>query len=188
MRPRAEIAGELPRDWASLSSYTARCDAISSAGATAPAWRKPRPPIKTAPMATTADKQTTDLPEIVMAICLRAAPPRCNIGVRLATRNGNTLESSRILVPRTRSSRISCREFDRELRVQRGTRIIELLVVLDSEVRKRGCRTNDANFGIGPLAGVAHEFGNWALRAWRPKTETLPQNVMACARSAFRLS
>src|SRR5207244_9150420 len=51
------------------------------------------------------------------------------------------------LVPRTRSSRISCREFDRELRVQRGTRIIELLVVLDSEVRKRGCRTNDANFG-----------------------------------------
>jgi hypothetical protein len=28
---------------------------------------------------------------------------------------------------------------------------MELLVVLDSEVRKRGCRTNDANFGIGPL-------------------------------------
>src|SRR5436190_6118883 len=55
------------------------------------------------------------------------------------------------LVPRTRSSRIPCREFDRELRVQRGTRIIELLVVLDSEGRKRGCRTNDANFGIGPL-------------------------------------
>src|SRR5947208_8147542 len=55
------------------------------------------------------------------------------------------------LVPRTRSSRMSCRAFDRELRVQRGTRIIELLVVLDSEVRKRGCRTNDANFGIGPL-------------------------------------
>ena len=41
-----------------------------------------------------------------------------------------------LLVPRTRSSRISCRAFDRELRVQRGTRIIELLVVLDSEVRK----------------------------------------------------
>jgi hypothetical protein len=56
-----------------------------------------------------------------------------------------------LLVPRTRSSRISCRAFDRELRVQRGTRIIELLVVLDSEVRKQGCRTNDANFGIGPL-------------------------------------
>src|SRR6058998_1020584 len=28
------------------------------------------------------------------------------------------------------------------------------LVVLDSEVRKRGCRTNDANFGIGPLVGI----------------------------------
>src|SRR5437762_12803865 len=41
------------------------------------------------------------------------------------------------LVPRTRSSRMSRRAFDRELRVQRGTRIIELLVVLDSEVRKR---------------------------------------------------
>jgi hypothetical protein len=41
------------------------------------------------------------------------------------------------LVPRTRSSRMLCRAFDRELRVQRGTRIIELLVVLDSEVRKR---------------------------------------------------
>src|SRR5919197_6013446 len=60
------------------------------------------------------------------------------------------------LVPRTRSSRISCRAFDRELRVQRGTRIIELLVVLDSEVRKRGCRTNDANFGTGPLAPVTY--------------------------------
>jgi hypothetical protein len=29
-------------------------------------------------------------------------------------------------------------------------------VVLDSEVRKRGCRTNDANFGIGPLAEIDH--------------------------------
>src|SRR5262245_43265646 len=44
-----------------------------------------------------------------------------------------------------------CRELDRELRVQRGTRIIELLVVLDSEVRKRGVPHDDANFGIGPL-------------------------------------
>src|SRR4029453_9867004 len=61
------------------------------------------------------------------------------------------------LVPRTRSSRMSCRAFDRELRVQRGTRIIELLVVLDSEVRKRGCGTNDANFGIGPLEHVLAE-------------------------------
>src|SRR6266550_3892117 len=53
---------------------------------------------------------------------------------------------------------MSCRAFDRELRVQRGTRIIELLVVLDSEVRKRGCRTNDANFGIGPLE---HDPEKW---------------------------
>src|SRR5262245_30599941 len=44
------------------------------------------------------------------------------------------------LVPRTRSSRSPCCKCDRELRVQRGTRIIELLVVLDSEVRLRTCR------------------------------------------------
>jgi hypothetical protein len=40
---------------------------------------------------------------------------------------------------------------------KRGTRIIELLVVLDSEVGKRGCRTNDANFGIGPLGRSRHQ-------------------------------
>src|SRR5436305_5285814 len=67
------------------------------------------------------------------------------------------------LVPRTRSSRISCREFDRELRVQRGTRIIELLVVLDSEVRKRGCRTNDANFGNRTTSSRRHEFAAIAV-------------------------
>src|SRR5262245_58076282 len=44
------------------------------------------------------------------------------------------------VVPLTRSSGTGCRGLDRELRVQRGTRIVELLVVLDSEVRKRGCR------------------------------------------------
>ncbi len=43
------------------------------------------------------------------------------------------------LVPRTQSSRTMCREYDRELRVQRCTRIIELLVVLDSEARIRTC-------------------------------------------------
>src|SRR5436190_23008924 len=69
-------------------------------------------------------------------------------------RDDDSKKSHHALVPRTRSSRIPCREFDRELRVQRGTRILELLVVLDSEVRKRGCRTNDANFGIGPLVPV----------------------------------
>src|SRR5712691_4055821 len=50
------------------------------------------------------------------------------------------LQICRKLVPRTRSSRTICREYDRELRVQRGTRIMELLVVLDSEVRKSACR------------------------------------------------
>src|SRR6202011_5089611 len=35
----------------------------------------------------------------------------------------------------TRSSHDNCRESDRELRVQSGTRIIELLVSFDSEVR-----------------------------------------------------
>src|SRR5262245_8356610 len=67
MRPRAEIAGEFPRDWWSLSSYTARWDARSSTGVTAAASRSPRPPVKSAPLATTADKQTADLPEIIMA-------------------------------------------------------------------------------------------------------------------------
>ncbi len=43
-------------------------------------------------------------------------------------------------VPRTRSSRPTCCEYDRELRVQRGTGIIESLVVLDSEVRIPTCR------------------------------------------------
>jgi len=44
------------------------------------------------------------------------------------------------LVPRTRSSHHNCRESDCELRVQSGTRIIELLVPFDTEVRKRTCR------------------------------------------------
>src|SRR5262249_12913347 len=43
------------------------------------------------------------------------------------------------LVPRTRSSHHYCRESDCELRVQSGTRIIELLVSFDSEVRYGAC-------------------------------------------------
>src|SRR5215472_7837289 len=39
------------------------------------------------------------------------------------------------LVPRTRSSHHNCRESDCELWVQSGTRIIDLLVSFDSEVR-----------------------------------------------------
>jgi hypothetical protein len=49
-------------------------------------------------------------------------------------------EASKTLVPRTRSSHHNCRESGCELRVQSGTRIIELLVPFDPEVRKRGCR------------------------------------------------
>src|ERR1700730_2407470 len=43
------------------------------------------------------------------------------------------------LVPRTRSSHRNCRESDCELRVQSGTRIIELLVSFDSAVRFGAC-------------------------------------------------
>src|SRR5690242_15272266 len=74
--------------------------------------------------------------------------PECHNG--LTPRDGRDT----VLVPRTRSSRTSSLEFDRELRVQRGTRIIELLVVL----RFRSSRSNVpqvlANFGIEPLAGL----------------------------------
>jgi hypothetical protein len=45
----------------------------------------------------------------------------------------------RDLVPRTRSSHHNCRESECELRVQSGTRIIELLVSYDSEVRFGAC-------------------------------------------------
>jgi hypothetical protein len=43
------------------------------------------------------------------------------------------------LVPRTRRSHHCCRESDCELRVQSGTRIIDLLVSFDSEVRVGAC-------------------------------------------------
>src|SRR5262249_16829016 len=76
------------------------------------------------------------------------------------------LNSPRVLVPRTRSSHTFCGKHDCELRVQRGTRIIELLVSLDSEFRKPGCRTNDANFGIGTLAQIEHEI--------EPRREAVP--------------
>ena len=55
-------------------------------------------------------------------------------------------------VPRTRSSRTSCGECDRELRVQRGTGIIELLVVLGFRSSYLSLPRVLTNFGIGPLA------------------------------------
>src|SRR5262245_49249338 len=58
------------------------------------------------------------------------------------------------LVPRTRSSRTSCGKCDRELRVQRGTRIIELLVALGFRSSYPNVRRVLTNFGIGPLAAA----------------------------------
>src|SRR5215471_13011227 len=55
------------------------------------------------------------------------------------------------LVPRTRSSHHNCRESDCELRVQSGTRIIDLLVSFDSEVR----------FGARGKFGRTSESGHW---------------------------
>src|SRR6476619_6875773 len=56
------------------------------------------------------------------------------------------------LVPRTRSSRTPCRRLDRELRVQRGTRIIELLVGPLIPKFVPSVPQVLTNFGIGPLA------------------------------------
>jgi tripartite-type tricarboxylate transporter receptor subunit TctC len=59
------------------------------------------------------------------------------------------------LVPRTRSSRTPCGTCDRELRVQRGTRVIELLVILRFRSSCLNVLRVLTNFGIGPLAAVA---------------------------------
>ena len=59
------------------------------------------------------------------------------------------------LVPRTRSSRTPCGKCDRELRVQRGTRIIELPVVLRFRSSYLNVRQILTNFGIGPRAAAA---------------------------------
>ena len=63
-------------------------------------------------------------------------------------------------MPRTRSSRTSCSKSDRELRVQRGTRIIELLVVLRFRSSQTRVPHNDANFGIGPLVPSCLRIGH----------------------------
>src|SRR5690349_3675327 len=69
---------------------------------------------------------------------------------------GSTLSMAfAVLVPRTRSSHHNCRESDCELRVQSGTRIIELLVSFDSEVRFGACgkprRTSESGHEGGHL-------------------------------------
>src|SRR5215813_4963839 len=62
-----------------------------------------------------------------------------------------------LLVPRTRSSHHNCRESDCELRVQSGTRIIDLLVSYDSEVRIEGAaragELRNRDTGVAPAAG-----------------------------------
>src|SRR5262249_33248863 len=73
------------------------------------------------------------------------------LGVGVLSGIGSALATLR-LVPRTRSSRPPSGKYDRELRVQRGTRIIELLVVLGFRSSHENVPRNDANFGIGPLA------------------------------------
>src|ERR1043166_6591989 len=80
------------------------------------------------------------------ADCCQAGVPRwhsCNhtaAGALTPFQNeeiGNPADAK--LVPRIRSSHFDCRESDCELRVQSGTRIIELLVSFDSEVRIETC-------------------------------------------------
>src|SRR5215470_11587846 len=59
-----------------------------------------------------------------------------------------------ILVPRTRSSRSAGGKSVRELRVQRGTRIMELLVVLGFRSSSPNVPRVLTNFGIGPLVPI----------------------------------
>src|SRR5215510_16605061 len=65
---------------------------------------------------------------------------------------GGKAMSRTALVPQTRSSRTPSGKCDRELRVQRGTRIIELLVVLRFRSSYPNALQMLTNFGIGPLA------------------------------------
>jgi len=59
-----------------------------------------------------------------------------------------------LLVPRTRSSHVNCRESGCELRVQSGTKIIKLASVLRFRSSLRSEPQGGANFGIGTLAAA----------------------------------
>src|SRR5262245_61880951 len=59
------------------------------------------------------------------------------------------------LVPRTRSSHDFAASAFANFGFKSGTRIIELLVSFDSEVRKTSVLQDGANFGIGTLAQTA---------------------------------
>src|SRR5438105_15608887 len=88
-------------------------------------------------------------------------------------------------VPRTRSSRTSCGKCDRELRVQRGTRIIELLVVLRFRGSYMRVRQDDTNFGIAPLV-----YSRQALRhsvAEPSEAAGLHDHPLACTPGGHRL-
>src|SRR5262245_19278634 len=94
------------------------------------------------------------------------APSPTNEGERSGSdlrRRSDTLR----LVPRTRSSRTPCGKCDRELRVQRGTRIIELLVVLRFRSSYLSVPRVLTNFGIGPLGRLSQSPIPLTSRAWR---------------------
>src|SRR5204862_2910889 len=83
-------------------------------------------------------------------------------------------------VPRTRSWRTSCSKCDRELRVQRGTRIAKLLVVLRFRSSHPNMPRVLANFGIGPLVqntpcrrGAADISMRWLNRNLTSATEQI---------------
>src|SRR5690349_20073038 len=105
----------------------------------------------------TSQKPGATDPKLV--ICLTSRLPHARIGGAKGVRISKLLVVLRFdavtLVPRTRSSHHNCRETDCELRVQSGTRIIELLVSFDSEVRYGACgklrRTSESGHEGGHL-------------------------------------
>jgi putrescine transport system substrate-binding protein len=78
----------------------------------------------------------------------------------------------RRLVPQTRSSRTPCGKGDRELRVQRGTRFIELLVVLRFRSSHRIVPQAVASFGIGPLVWLVFAAASTSVAA-QPQGERM---------------
>src|ERR1700704_2295819 len=78
----------------------------------------------------------------------------------------------RRLVPQTRSSRTPCGKGDRELRVQRGTRFIELPVVLRFRSSHRIVPQAVASFGIGPLVWLVFAAASTSVAA-QPQGERM---------------
>ena len=86
---------------------------------------------------------------------LRGRPKPADVSYR-EKRELRRQAHGRQLVPRTRSSHSIAAKFGCELRVQSGTRIIELRVSFDSEVRIRACRKVErtSESGHSPLVAV----------------------------------